>query len=226
MPKPRASIQAMRTEATRAKLISSAGSIFIRDGFADASIDAICRAAGYSRGAFYANFKDKEDLFLAVYERQIETARSALEARLEGVSSAVERAAVMRDFYLNLAYDQRWLLLVLEFRLFAIRKTKVRKRLERFDERTTTQFESLVRAALDDPSRERRLQPDTLSAGSLGLLYGLTVESLFEPNRLTQQHVRDILLAYINVFHPVKVEPPPREDKTQMEESNRSQLQP
>jgi AcrR family transcriptional regulator len=204
MPKPRASTQAMRTEATRTKLVNSAYNVFIRDGFSAASIDAICRGAGYSRGAFYANFEDKEDLFLAVYARQVDSFKRGLQADLEGVSGPVERAEVMRNFYLGQARDQRWLLLLLEFRLYAIRKTKVRRRLEKFDEQSAAEFESLVKTALEDPSREHRLPPETLAAATLGILYGLTVESLFEPAHLSKENVQDILRAFINVFHPVK----------------------
>src|ERR1019366_3633412 len=78
MPKPRASTQAMRTEATRAKLVNAAYNVFIKDGFSEAAIDAICRGAGYSRGAFYANFENKDDLFLAVYDRQLDSVRRGL----------------------------------------------------------------------------------------------------------------------------------------------------
>lgn len=204
MPKPRASTQAMRTEATRAKLVNAAYNVFIKDGFSEAAIDAICRGAGYSRGAFYANFENKDDLFLAVYDRQLDSVRRGLETNLEGVSGPVERAAVMRDFYLDMAADQRWLLLLLEFRLYAIRRPRVRRRLEKFDEQTAGRFESLVKTALEDPSRERRLSSETLNGAALGILYGLTVESLFEPDRLSKENVQDILRAFINAFHPVK----------------------
>jgi AcrR family transcriptional regulator len=60
MPKPVSKKQAMRTEATRAKLVRAAYGVFIKDGFAGASIDDVAEKAGYSRGAFYANFEDKE----------------------------------------------------------------------------------------------------------------------------------------------------------------------
>ncbi|WP_156895502.1 TetR/AcrR family transcriptional regulator [Massilia putida] len=35
-----------------------------RVGFACASVDRICEAAGYTRGAFYANYKTKQELLL------------------------------------------------------------------------------------------------------------------------------------------------------------------
>lgn len=46
------------------KLKAAALTEFARLGFAGASVDRICEAAGYSRGAFYANYKTKQDLLL------------------------------------------------------------------------------------------------------------------------------------------------------------------
>ncbi len=60
-----------RTELTRARLIQSAEKIFARDGFEAAKLEEIAANAGYTRGAFYANFKNKEDLFFALLEGEI-----------------------------------------------------------------------------------------------------------------------------------------------------------
>ncbi|MES2258436.1 MAG: TetR/AcrR family transcriptional regulator [Pseudomonadota bacterium] len=46
------------------KLKAAALTEFARLGFGGASVDRICEAAGYSRGAFYANYKTKQDLLL------------------------------------------------------------------------------------------------------------------------------------------------------------------
>jgi AcrR family transcriptional regulator len=46
------------------KLKAAALSEFARVGFAGASVDRISEAAGFSRGAFYANYKSKQDLLL------------------------------------------------------------------------------------------------------------------------------------------------------------------
>ncbi len=53
-------------EVTRKRLIEAAERLFIRKGFNNASVEEISEMAGYSRGAFYSNFDDKEQIFLAV----------------------------------------------------------------------------------------------------------------------------------------------------------------
>ncbi|MGO4842105.1 TetR/AcrR family transcriptional regulator, partial [Rhizobiaceae sp. 2RAB30] len=49
---------------TRQKLLDTALDTFLRVGFGAATIDGISEAAGFSRGAFYANFQSKEEIFL------------------------------------------------------------------------------------------------------------------------------------------------------------------
>ena len=55
---------------TRAKLIESAAAVIADKGFDRASLEAIALRAGMSRGAVYGNFKNKEELFLAVIAAQ------------------------------------------------------------------------------------------------------------------------------------------------------------
>src|SRR5580698_5621289 len=55
-----------RLERTRAALVASARHVFATRGFEGASLDEIADAAGYTRGAIYKHFANKEDLFFAV----------------------------------------------------------------------------------------------------------------------------------------------------------------
>ncbi|MGH3644309.1 MAG: TetR/AcrR family transcriptional regulator [Mycobacterium sp.] len=58
-----------RVEHTRSLLVDAAEDVFARKGFDAATLDDIADTAGYTRGAIYANFGAKEDLFLAVSDR-------------------------------------------------------------------------------------------------------------------------------------------------------------
>src|SRR5690242_20703338 len=58
--------QAQRSARTRGALLESAARGLSRYGYGNVVLEDIARAAGYTRGALYHQFKDKEDLALAV----------------------------------------------------------------------------------------------------------------------------------------------------------------
>ncbi|WP_313899708.1 TetR/AcrR family transcriptional regulator [Tunturiibacter lichenicola] len=53
---------------TRAKLVEAAAAVIADKGFDRASLEEIAARAGMTRGAVYGNFKNKEELFLALIE--------------------------------------------------------------------------------------------------------------------------------------------------------------
>jgi AcrR family transcriptional regulator len=66
----------VRTRPTRDetcdKLFEAAARVFEDQGIGGASIEAIAAAAGFTRGAFYSNFKSKEELIIAMLEDHVE----------------------------------------------------------------------------------------------------------------------------------------------------------
>jgi AcrR family transcriptional regulator len=66
---PRGARRAEYAEATRRALMRAAEQRFASDGYADVSIDEICRRARVTKGALYHHFRDKRDLFRAVCEK-------------------------------------------------------------------------------------------------------------------------------------------------------------
>ncbi|MBA2643923.1 MAG: TetR/AcrR family transcriptional regulator [Solirubrobacterales bacterium] len=65
--------QAQRSARTRSALLESAARGLSRYGYGNLVLEQVAREAGYTRGALYHQFKDKEDLALAVVEWVDET---------------------------------------------------------------------------------------------------------------------------------------------------------
>jgi AcrR family transcriptional regulator len=66
----------LRTRPTRDetcdKLFEAAARVFEEQGIGGASIELIAAAAGFTRGAFYSNFKSKDELIIAMLEDHVE----------------------------------------------------------------------------------------------------------------------------------------------------------
>src|ERR671923_1771032 len=62
------STQAERSTRTRNALLEAAARGLSRYGYGNLVLEQVAREAGYTRGALYHQFKDKEDLALAVID--------------------------------------------------------------------------------------------------------------------------------------------------------------
>ncbi|MFE1805893.1 MULTISPECIES: TetR/AcrR family transcriptional regulator [unclassified Streptomyces] len=125
---------------TRARILSAAGGLFLSAGYARTSIEDICTAAGYTRGAFYSNFATKEDLLLALFDEQAAERMAELErlAAVAGQLAPGERAQRLVEALLRVEEAETgWILLFLEFRLMAARTPGLAERVAAHD-RTVT----------------------------------------------------------------------------------------
>src|SRR5947209_12907442 len=112
-----------RRALTRTTLIDAAADVFARRGFHAASLEEIAEAAGFTRGAIYKNFENKEELFLSVIERRIEgqLRRFSDAFREQGAATATDVDKLIEIWNAILVADPDWLTLDLEFRLYAMR---------------------------------------------------------------------------------------------------------
>src|SRR5271170_3177448 len=87
--------QAERTAATRQKLLAASKRIFAQDGFEAARLEDIAAGAGYTRGAFYAHFESKEDIFFALLEEWVRERIDSVIAALRRHSKPVDKLAAL-----------------------------------------------------------------------------------------------------------------------------------
>jgi AcrR family transcriptional regulator len=118
-----------RSLRTCQRLIDAARKIFVRDGFERARLEDIAAAIGKTRGAFYAHFKDKEDVFLAIFEQDLTRDRKHLTSTLSRSSSKEEVIDALSSYLVEVTKDRQRMLLGLEFKMYAIRHPHKRKRL-------------------------------------------------------------------------------------------------
>jgi AcrR family transcriptional regulator len=121
----------LRTRETRELLLQAAEKIFVRDGYERAELGEIAALAGRTKGAIYAQFKSKEDIFLALIEQHTARYRTQMAEMLARSTSIEENLAALRQFYMNVLEDQAWALLFLEFKLYAIRHPESKERLQK-----------------------------------------------------------------------------------------------
>jgi AcrR family transcriptional regulator len=193
--------QAERTEVTRQKLLAAAERIFARDGFEAARLEDIAAGAGYTRGAFYANFGGKEEIFFALLEQWVRQRIDSITAVLLRQKSPQQKLAALRKHYAEIAKDRRLVLISLEFKLFALRHPEAHARLRDRHRRIRAKWGELFSELLQALGRTLPISNPAASACCLALAQGLLLEQLVDPKTLSEEDVRHMLgLFFDSIF--------------------------
>lgn len=185
----------VRTEETQAKILDAAEAVFSEQGFEKTQLEEVAARAGFTRGAIYAHYASKEDLFLALMEQRVLTKLNHIRHVIEAEPAISKRPEIFRDWIAAQAGDHVWGTLMLEFKLYALRRPESREKLlhmyDLMAKSSGTDFiELLFGPNLDKATRaaaERRLV-------LLGAILGaVNLESHFRPKLLPKQHLQAVL---------------------------------
>jgi AcrR family transcriptional regulator len=187
-----------RRELTRHHLIEAAAAVFARQGFHGASLDEVAAAAGFTKGAVYSNFKNKEDLFVAVLDDHLQSQLRAVGGVLAEPGTEDEHLATIRELVTpDHAQPLDWAVLYLEFVLYAARNESARATLADFRRRSR---ETVARITAEEYARlgvEPPLDPDVLATISFALFAGLDVERVIDPDAITDDTVNDAISFFV-----------------------------
>jgi AcrR family transcriptional regulator len=193
--------QADRTRATRRKLLDAAKRIFAKDGFEAARLEDIAAGAGYTRGAFYANFKSKEDIFFALFEEWVRERIESVTKALRRHSNLTEKLVAVRTHYAELATDRRLVLISMEFKLFALRHPEAHARLRSRHRRIRASFGELFSELMGALGKTIPIAYPAASACLGAVSQGLLLEHLLDPKTLSDGDVRHVLgLFFDSIF--------------------------
>jgi AcrR family transcriptional regulator len=203
MPMETLTKQQLRTQETQARLLDAAENIFVRDGFEGAQLDEIAALAGRSKGSVYTHFKNKEDLFLALFEHRT---KSYVERVVDSVHKCANRKQSLeafRDFYVGLVRDKAFSILTLEFKLYALRHPESKERFRRvFEVSKTRTDDGLYEQMFGKLTRNSRTDNDLALAALGPMASGLILESNFEPDVLSEKGLRRILGRIFDALFP------------------------
>src|SRR3954452_24265623 len=167
---------------TRDKLFEAAARVFEEDGIGGARIEAIAAAAGFSRGAFYSNFKSKDELIIAMLEDHVaQSIRRNMDIlaqhdNLDDFIAALKAMDRTRQDPLG-----RSPLLHMEMILFVARAEKRRPELAKRLRARRKLIADIVEIAANNGGRGTSLNPAWTGAILLALEDGFRLHRLIDP---------------------------------------------
>ncbi len=167
---------------TRSALLSSAAKLICRKGISEASIDDVATDAGYTKGAFYANFKSKEELFLVMLDQRYAEELERLEAGLPGEGARAEEVRESAEDFIRFVWsDPQWPRLYFEFVTYAARNPEFRQELATRDRAMREGIAEIIRNWAADLPGEPPFPYEDLAMMLFCMADGFLMAQLKEP---------------------------------------------
>lgn len=191
--------QAERRAQTTDRVLDAAAAEFARKGFHAATIDDVARAAGYTKGAVYANFAGKDALFLALIDRHLEDQLAQLDLLLANASAADLRTRLRDAAVEQNAAGGSFGLLMLEFWLYAARDAAAKAALAERYQRMRDRLAAAIAERDAARGEELPLTPAEVAALVLALDAGLFLQQLLDPHAITPELRANALTAVMDL---------------------------
>lgn len=187
MSKKRLSREESR-ERTRAALLEAGAKVFVKRGYYGASLEEIAEEAGYSRGAVYSNFEDKQALFGALMNESVrEKVGQAIEV-LSGEAASPEQQ-VLAALKQSPEYVQLWF----EFFSHAARDPNFREAFVGGFAQLREAFTEVIGNWYEQEGVEPLIPPEQLAVAVNALANGIAIEEVIDPDEVPAELTGDVL---------------------------------
>ena len=183
--RPKRQTRKEKQAETRSRLLDAGERVFLRRGLQGSSVEEIAAEAGFTRGAFYSNFKSKDELFVEllhkrVYDRYAEMTKDAVKqpgSPREQLRWGIERVRDVQE-----GEQDRWLLrLWLECLTQAARDEEFRKLAATFWSGNRGLLAQQIEATFKELGRKPPAPPARLATAMIALDVGLAVQHMVDP---------------------------------------------
>jgi AcrR family transcriptional regulator len=186
-----------RQAETRRCLMDSAAKLFAKRGLQQASIEELADDAGYTKGAFYANFKNKEELFLAMLDERFAERVEQIERVIRGEGTEDEKAVRAGDeFAAVLRAAPDWQRLFFEFSAYAARDEDFRQELVTRYRWMQDRIATALRKRKDDVDVPATVAPERVALMTCAMANGFALEKLLEGDAVPDELYGTMLMIF------------------------------
>jgi AcrR family transcriptional regulator len=188
--------RAERRAHTRSSLLEAAGRVFSSEGLQQASIDQVAEEAGFTKGAFYANFASKEELFLAMLDERFAGRLAEIGQVVADDDQLEDQARQGAEFTRYVRADPEWERLFFEFAAHAARNEDFRAEMVA---RYGTLREALA-AAFGRWCEAHDVEPpvplDQIVLMTCAMANGFALEQMLEPDAIGDDVYSSLLVVF------------------------------
>lgn len=189
--------RAERKADTRARLLESAATVFARRGMQQASIDEVAEHAGFTKGAVYAHFKSKEELFLAMLDDRFAMHAEEMDKLLASDAEPEDQArAGAANFVDLITSDPEWERLFFEFSAYAARNENFRRELVARRRQLQDRMAELFRRRAEELDAEPPFPIEEIARMTFAMADGIALQKLLDSESVSDDMYPTMLATF------------------------------
>jgi len=181
-------------EGTVEKLTEAALALFAEAGYERATVDRIVAEAGFSKGAFYAHFESKEELFLHILEQRLDLNLRRVQALCRRESSARDWLKHVLWTLLNFSSESKSMRsLSMEYMANGMRHAHIGARITAMHARWRDLFADTLRQSPEYAQGRLKGSPEGIAYALVAMIDGFIVQIGMERH----PHSKETLMVHV-----------------------------
>ena len=189
--------RAERKAETRSALLEAAATVFARRGMQQASIDEVAEHAGFTKGAVYAHFKSKEELFLAMLDDRFARHAEEIDDLLASDADPEDQARAGAANFIDLiSSDPEWERLFFEFSAYAARNENFRRQLVARRRQLQERMAELFRRRAEELGVQPPFPMEEIARMTFAMADGIALQKLLDPDSVPDEMYPTMLATF------------------------------
>jgi len=198
-------------ELTSQRLVEAAQRLIARRGLEAASVEDIAEAAGYSRGAFYSNFKSKDDLFYEVLRQDQQRNNAKFAVGLDDALPLEQIQARIREINAGLFDERDSFLVWAEAHMLSARDPKFRAKVAGLIAERRDFVVTIIQYLARRMGATLSVPVEALAMGFISLVEGVRLSGASYPNEMPAEVAYSVLNLFVDSVLQQVLQPDKRE---------------
>ena len=213
----RGPVRSARRDATRERVLDAAREVFAERGVFGATVEEICDRAGFTRGAFYSNFSDKDDVLEALIAREHARLVAYLDGHIgevdlgigvlsvpDGADPQLVVGPLVERILASVPGDRQMSLVQTELEIHAIRQPAASRAFLSADERFRARVAAFIERGIPLIGRELTVSAEDVADAAVAIVERSVRASLIRGEDDPDAMARRVLPAFIlGVSRPI-----------------------
>lgn len=182
----------------RDNIVTSAKELFRTKGYSETTMNDIIQMAQTSKGNIYHHFKNKEDLFLYIFEQDISIWIDKWGEFSSQYQDPIDKIHALAQFSSETTHSQYFHKATEEFFLSTFKNQETHKKIKELDQKYVNLFKEIIIQCLENDKIDKEKDVDLLAHILMNIIHGIEYSSFEEISFTRNKYFNTAIDIFLN----------------------------